>query len=193
MARYLRVSNWFVQIFLYHCKLRFLQFNYVQVCVPQNSVLSKRPHPTIRVTKNIKNWFICFFLIFCGRFYRKWVMFFDLTVKVMSQIWARHLFWSTLYCNFWNIQAPSHLLWPPPHSFQIWIFYTFTCFVLIEVIKDKFTKINFQYFDGKLRLFHLPWFINSIIICSSPQGLTFEKFIFKIDASSYRFKITCIL
>ena len=37
LTRYPLTSNWFIQIFVYHCILRFLQIKFVQVCVPQNA------------------------------------------------------------------------------------------------------------------------------------------------------------
>ena len=62
LTRYLLTSKWFVQIFLYHCILRFLQIKSVQVCAPQNAGDSlKKPLPPIRATNNIISCFIsCF-------------------------------------------------------------------------------------------------------------------------------------
>ena len=61
--------------------------------------------------------------------------------------------------------------------FQIWIFYyTFTYFVPFGVIKNRVTKVNSKYFNGNFA-----------------EAWLFEKFIFELDASSYSFKITCIL
>ena len=62
-------------------------------------------------------------------------------------------------------------------QFQIWIFcYTFTYFVPFGVIENRVTKVNFKYFNGNFA-----------------EAWLFEKFIFELDASSYSFKITCIL
>ena len=62
-------------------------------------------------------------------------------------------------------------------QFQIWIFcYTFTYFVPFGVTENRVTKVNLKYFNGN---FAKAWF--------------FEKFIFELDASSYSFKINCIL
>ena len=61
--------------------------------------------------------------------------------------------------------------------FQIWIFYyNFNCLVLLGVIKNRFTKVNSKYFNEN---------------CA--EAWLFEKVIFQLDASSYSFKITCIL
>ena len=61
--------------------------------------------------------------------------------------------------------------------FQMWIFYyTFTYFVPFGVIENRVTKVNFKYFNGNFA-----------------EAWLFEKFIFELDASSYSFKITCIL
>ena len=62
-------------------------------------------------------------------------------------------------------------------QFQIWIFcYTFPYFVSFGDIENRVTKVNFKYFNG-----------------SFEEAWLFEKFIFEVDASSYSFKITCIL
>ena len=61
--------------------------------------------------------------------------------------------------------------------FQIWIFYhTFTYFVPFGIIKNRVTKFNSKYVNGNCAE---AWF--------------FEKFFFELDASSYSFKITCVL
>ena len=63
-------------------------------------------------------------------------------------------------------------------------YYTFTYFVTIEVIEVRVTKINL--FCLYLDQFYF-YMLQSI-------GLwLFEKFIFKLDSSSYSFKRTCIL
>ena len=68
----------------------------------------------------------------------------------------------------------SHLF---TSQFQIWIFcYTFTYFVPFGVIENRVTKVNFKYFNGNFA-----------------EAWLFEKFIIELDASSYSFKITCIL
>ena len=54
--------------------------------------------------------------------------------------------------------------------------YTFTYFVSFGVIENRVTKVNFKYFNGHF-----------------VEAWLFEKFIFKLDASSYSLKITCIL
>ena len=72
-------------------------------------------------------------------------------------------------------------------------YYTSSYFVPIEVIEDRVTKINAKSFNGILWPLYLFCLINSIFICSSPQSLAFEKFLFELDALSYGFKITCIL
>ena len=56
------------------------------------------------------------------------------------------------------------------------LYYTFTYFVPFGVIKNRVTKVNFKYFNGNFA-----------------EAWLFEKFIFELDASSYSFKITCIL
>ena len=62
-------------------------------------------------------------------------------------------------------------------QFQTWIFcYTFTYLVPFGVIKNRITKVNFKYFNGN---FSEAWLS--------------EKFVFEVDASSYSFKIICIL
>ena len=53
---------------------------------------------------------------------------------------------------------------------------TFSYFVPYGVIENRVTKVNFKYFNGSF----------------AEAGL-FEKFIFELHASSYSFKITCIL
>ena len=65
-----------------------------------------------------------------------------------------------------------------PLSSRYGFFYTFTYFVLFGVIENRVTKVNFKYFkfNGNFA-----------------QALLFEKFIFELDASSYSFKINCIL
>ena len=61
--------------------------------------------------------------------------------------------------------------------FQIWIFYyTFTYFAPFGVIKNRVTKANSNYFNG-----------------NCVEDWLFQKFIFELDASSYSFKIPCIL
>ena len=55
-------------------------------------------------------------------------------------------------------------------------FHTFTYFVSFGVIENGVTKANFRYFNGN---FAGAWL--------------FEKLIFELIASSYSFKITCIL
>ena len=57
---YLLTWNWYVQIFLYNCKLRFFQIKFVQVCAPQNDGNSITTRLT-KATKNIINWSISFF------------------------------------------------------------------------------------------------------------------------------------
>ena len=80
--------------------------------------------------------------------------------------------------------------------FQIWILFvihslTFPKLELSRIESPKLTpSILMKNCDHS---FHLSWFINSMFICSSPQGLAFEMFIFVIDASPYSFKTTCIL
>ena len=54
--------------------------------------------------------------------------------------------------------------------------YTFTYFVSLGVIQKRVTKVNFKYFNENFE-----------------EAWLFEKFIFDLDASSYSFKITCIL
>ena len=50
-----------------------------------------------------------------------------------------------------------------------------------------------KYFNGKLWPYHSSCFINSIWYAPAHKSWLFEKFIFELQASSYSFKITCIL
>ena len=81
--------------------------------------------------------------------------------------------WNCIFL-FWFGLRLFHLF---TSQFQIWIFcYTFTYFVPFGAIKNRVTKVNFEYFNGNFA-----------------EAWLFEKFIFELDASSYSFKITCIL
>ena len=118
--------------------------------------------------------FSIFFLIYFGTVY-VWPMYHSLDKK----IWFKIIF----------LPITESLT-----LFQMSIFYyTYIYFAQIGVIEDRVTKINSKHFNGKLWPFLLSLLINSIFICSSPKGLVFEKFIFELDGSSYRFKIICIL
>ena len=60
--------------------------------------------------------------------------------------------------------------------FQIWIFYYFYYFFPFGVIENRITKVISIYFNG-----------------NCVEAWLFGKFIFQLHASSYSFKITCIL
>ena len=71
--------------------------------------------------------------------------------------------------------------------------YTFTFFVRFGVIKNRATKVNSKYFNGNFDNFICP--VWSVLFLHAPdyQAWLFQEFIFELDASSYSFKITCIL
>ena len=71
--------------------------------------------------------------------------------------------------------------------------YTFTFFVRFGVIKNRVTNVNSKYFNGNFD--HFICRIWSILFLYTPdhQPWLFEKLIFELNASSYNFKITCIL
>ena len=63
--------------------------------------------------------------------------------------------------------------------FQIWIFYYAVTYVFsFGVVENRVTKANSKYFN---------------VNCAGPEAWLFEKFIFELDASSYSFKIICLL
>ena len=67
-----------------------------------------------------------------------------------------------------------------------------TYFVPIGLIRDRFTKKYPKYFNGKLWLYDLSFFVNSFLHDPPNKPWLFEKFIFELEAF-YSFKITCIL
>ena len=114
---YLLTSNLYVQIFLYYCKLRFLQIIFAQVCAPQNAGDSVNTLLT-RATKNIIKWFISF-LERAKNIFR--LIFTENDSGFLTQQFfgpanfnLTRSFWPLAYYTFWKI--PNHNLFgcPPP-------------------------------------------------------------------------------
>ena len=78
--------------------------------------------------------------------------------------------------------------------FQIWVLLTFNYFVPFGVIENRFTKINFKYFNGNCDYSSCPgWWI--LFLYAPPhKGLAFWKnYLWTSLSFSYSLKITCIL
>ena len=78
--------------------------------------------------------------------------------------------------------------------FQIWVLLTFNYFVPFGVIENRFTKINFKYFNGNCDYSSCPgWWI--LFLYAPPhKGLAFWKnYLWASLSFSYSLKITCIL
>ena len=79
--------------------------------------------------------------------------------------------------------------------FQIWVFLpTFDYFVPFGVIENRFTKINFKYFNGNCDYSSCPswWFL--FLYAPPHKGLAFWKnYLWTSLSFSYSLKITCIL
>ena len=117
--------------------------------------------------------FSIFFLIYFGTVY-VWPMYHSLDKKIWFKI------------IFLRITESVTL-------FQMSIFYyTYTYFAQIGVLEDRLPKLTpsilMEIYDHS---FCPCWSI--VFSYSSPKGLVFEKFIFELDGTSYRFKIICIL
>ena len=113
MTRYVLTLNWFVQIFLYHCILCFLQIKSVQLCVPQNagdSLKNPLPPPTT-ATKSIIN-------------------FFDLAVKNCRKIQPTPFTLTLTHPVYFDFDPPPRYsdplprLFAPKSSTSIWLFIT---------------------------------------------------------------------
>ena len=78
--------------------------------------------------------------------------------------------------------------------FQIWVFSIIPSLFLsqLELSRIELSKLTPSILMKNCGHFILFWLINSIFICSG-VGLASEKLISEQDASSYRFKIPCIL
>ena len=96
--------------------------------------------------------------------------------------------WFTIIFSLFTSQRESHSV--PAMNFFI---YTFTYFVPSGFIKNRVTQVNSKNFNGMFSHFScLGW---SILLLYAPahKDSLFEIFTFELDASSYSFKITCIL
>ena len=127
----LLTSNWYDQIFLYHCKLRFVQIKSVQVWASQNAVDFIKT-PFTRWTKNIISWSISFV--------ERTKKFFWQVLQEMIQVcWLGSqnffanfnltcLFWPLVYYIFWEILNPLFIaILSPVYSetksaTSIWLF-----------------------------------------------------------------------
>ena len=78
---------------------------------------------------------------------------------------------------------------------QIWVFLlTFNYFVPFEVIENRFTKINFKYFNVTCNYSSCPCWLILFLYAAPHKGLAFWKnYLWTSLYFSYSPKITCIL
>ena len=122
--------------------------------------------------------------------YRFWIMLILNKVGIML-IWPLYHSLETriwFLITFFTSQRESHSV--PDMGFLL----TFNYFVPFGVIENRFTKINFKYFNGNCDYSSCPgWWI--LFLYAPPhKGLAFWKnYLWASLSFSYSLKITCIL